>query len=382
MTHEPTITVNGPFGIDIPLDITVPIKLGSEVTADVNAVTGDGWSDGLHVRPQDYLVAPRQPWLDGFAVDKGFIRQFVAMPLGEGFTAEEQITDTLWGWTDGVDVGDDGSGDTFRYGGAYQDQPAEEHTIVAYPKRIVAFCRDALPQRPGQVVERPAGDDFDGLVLPHHRGMDLLFHAQQLVALAFEHPRDRDTGPARDDLGDLVLGHPVAQQLEVTQLDVLGILDLLLQFRYSAVLQFRHAGEVTGAPGCFQIQLCLLEIALDLGCALHGGFFRLPDFLQVRKLALHLGDHAVHLGRRHLPEVLVQQRRDERRRRTGDARGDRGHRGRPAGEEAAARLALSASFFLQVAEALGMNTANGARMMVARAIEKLAETMGEGDGPA
>jgi hypothetical protein len=58
----------------------------------IDAVTGKSWSDGLHVRPQDYMVAPAQPWLDGFCVEKGLIRQFVAMPLGAGYTAEEQLT--------------------------------------------------------------------------------------------------------------------------------------------------------------------------------------------------------------------------------------------------------------------------------------------------
>src|SRR6516162_11063437 len=58
----------------------------------INAVTGKGWSNGLAARPQDYMVAPRQPWLDGFCVEKGLIRQFVAMPLGAGYTAEEQLT--------------------------------------------------------------------------------------------------------------------------------------------------------------------------------------------------------------------------------------------------------------------------------------------------
>ena len=42
--------------------------------------------------PQDYMVVPGQPWLDGFCVEKGLIRQFVAMPLGEGYTPEEQLT--------------------------------------------------------------------------------------------------------------------------------------------------------------------------------------------------------------------------------------------------------------------------------------------------
>jgi len=58
----------------------------------INALTGDGWDNDLSETPQDYLVTPEQPWLDGFCVGKGVIRQFVAMPLGEGYTAEEQLT--------------------------------------------------------------------------------------------------------------------------------------------------------------------------------------------------------------------------------------------------------------------------------------------------
>lgn len=58
----------------------------------INAVTGQLWTAGLHKKPQDYLVVPEQPWLDGFCVEQGTIRQFVAMPLGEGYSAEEQIT--------------------------------------------------------------------------------------------------------------------------------------------------------------------------------------------------------------------------------------------------------------------------------------------------
>jgi hypothetical protein len=61
-------------------------------TGKINAVTGEGWRDGLNRGPQDYVAVPGQPWLDGYVVEKGFIRQFVAMPLGAGYTAEEQVT--------------------------------------------------------------------------------------------------------------------------------------------------------------------------------------------------------------------------------------------------------------------------------------------------
>ncbi|MBU1699454.1 MAG: hypothetical protein KJ970_17635 [Candidatus Eisenbacteria bacterium] len=58
----------------------------------IDAVTGKEWTNAIHKKPQDYMVAPPQPWLDGYCIEKGIIRQFVAMPLGSGFSAEEQIT--------------------------------------------------------------------------------------------------------------------------------------------------------------------------------------------------------------------------------------------------------------------------------------------------
>ena len=61
-------------------------------TGKVCAVTGDAWAERLNRHPQDYLVVPEQPWLDGYCVEKGVIRQFVAMPLGAGYTVEEQLT--------------------------------------------------------------------------------------------------------------------------------------------------------------------------------------------------------------------------------------------------------------------------------------------------
>lgn len=55
-----------------------------------SAVTGEAWTTGLQAK--DYVTIPEQPWLDGFCVKKGEIRQFVAAPLGQGFTVEAQLT--------------------------------------------------------------------------------------------------------------------------------------------------------------------------------------------------------------------------------------------------------------------------------------------------
>lgn len=58
----------------------------------VCAVSGKPWSDGLDRAPQNYVVLPRQPWLDGINSGKGTVRQFVAVPLGLGATVEGQVT--------------------------------------------------------------------------------------------------------------------------------------------------------------------------------------------------------------------------------------------------------------------------------------------------
>lgn len=93
----------------------------------INAVTGGSWSDSLSRDPQDYLVVPGQPWLDGYSVDKGFIRQFVAMHLGDGYSAEGQITG-------GEDVGG--------------------VQIVVYPMKREAFEK-RWPRRPLGIKEPP-----------------------------------------------------------------------------------------------------------------------------------------------------------------------------------------------------------------------------------
>jgi hypothetical protein len=58
----------------------------------INAVTGKPWDQKLDGAKQDYLVCPDQPWLDGINSGKGYIRQFVAMPLGMGYTVEGQVS--------------------------------------------------------------------------------------------------------------------------------------------------------------------------------------------------------------------------------------------------------------------------------------------------
>ena len=73
------------FGADQPAALQVGI-------GKVSAVSGETWNESLRRDPQDYVCLPQQPWLDGINAGDGYIRQFVAVPLGSGATVEGQLT--------------------------------------------------------------------------------------------------------------------------------------------------------------------------------------------------------------------------------------------------------------------------------------------------
>ena len=62
----------------------------------VNCLDGKPWNEDLHAEtgtsPQDYVVLPKQPWIDGINAGAGFVKQFVAAEMGTGTTIEAQIT--------------------------------------------------------------------------------------------------------------------------------------------------------------------------------------------------------------------------------------------------------------------------------------------------
>ncbi len=58
----------------------------------INAITGESWNQILNGNKQDYIVCPDQPWLDGINAGEDYIKQFIAMPLGMGYTVEGQVS--------------------------------------------------------------------------------------------------------------------------------------------------------------------------------------------------------------------------------------------------------------------------------------------------
>ena len=71
------------------MEYPIAVKIG---TGKICAISGDSWNSTLNRHPQDYLIVPEQPWIDGYNVKKGEIKQFIAAPMGKGYTVEEQIT--------------------------------------------------------------------------------------------------------------------------------------------------------------------------------------------------------------------------------------------------------------------------------------------------
>ena len=79
------------FSADYPMAMRI-------AAGGICALSGGCWSPVLQNPPQNYVVLPEQPWLDGFRVGDGVIRQFVAVPLGKGLTVEQQLTgEESWG---------------------------------------------------------------------------------------------------------------------------------------------------------------------------------------------------------------------------------------------------------------------------------------------
>ena len=51
---------------------------------------------GTTVEDQNYCALPKQLWLDGINCGDGYVRQFVAMPLGKGYTVEVERNSTTF----------------------------------------------------------------------------------------------------------------------------------------------------------------------------------------------------------------------------------------------------------------------------------------------
>jgi hypothetical protein len=129
----------------------------------INAITGQEWAETLQAKPQDYIVCPDQPWLDGINDGDGFIRQFVAMPLGMGYTVEGQVTGKEEFGGIQIIVFDPRPG-------RFPDEPPQEERF-AYPAGAMQLAA-APPPAAGAEMGLAAGGRMRQKIYPDEYGID------------------------------------------------------------------------------------------------------------------------------------------------------------------------------------------------------------------
>ena len=145
----------------------------------INALSGEKWDAALHGKPQDYLVCPQQPWLDGINSGDGVIRQFVAMPLGAGYTVEGQLSgeERLGGLQ--LLVYD-------PLPGRFPDQPPEPSGLEFLPGGPGGEpLRIAEQKQPGAAMGLAAGGQMTQKIYPDPFGLDIWDQAQPARVAVF-----------------------------------------------------------------------------------------------------------------------------------------------------------------------------------------------------
>ena len=147
-----------------------------------------------------------------------------------------------------------------------------------------------------QARARPAygvGDRGYRLVLTHDPPAQCAFHAQQALAVALKHLADGNAGGAGENIGDFLIGNPIAHEFPVRNRGRGGLFQFLLQRRDDAILDFGHAREIAGALGGFEVDPGLFQARLDRLGAMQGSFLGLPDLVEIGVFPFQAADFPV-----------------------------------------------------------------------------------------
>lgn len=124
----------------------------------INALTGKRLHKRLNRTLQNYLVCPDQPWLDGINAGEGYIRQFVAMPLGMGYTVEGQLTGKE------------------EFGGiqimVYDPKPGKFSEAPSLRKEEMVFAMLSSPEPSSGEMGIGAGGKMEQKIYPDEYGVD------------------------------------------------------------------------------------------------------------------------------------------------------------------------------------------------------------------
>src|SRR5690606_5234045 len=133
---------------------------------------------------------------------------------------------------------------------------AEEHERADRPVRIL---------QAGACTTDSLGDGLDRFALPYDTAGDLVFHAQELLTLAFQHLVDRDPGPAGDDMRHMLRRNRFLDHAAVAR-GGLRFLQLLFKLRDASIGQLTGALEFTLALGNGQFSTRFVQLTLEVSC--------------------------------------------------------------------------------------------------------------------
>ena len=148
-------------------------------------------------------------------------------------------------------------------------------------------------QRPVRVLQaRPRaahglGNRDNRIALPDHPLADSLFHLEQLLALALQHPLDRHACPAADDTGDVVRSHFLAQQRVLGHALRLG--ELLLELGNPAIGKLARLAEIALPLRLLELDPRRIERFLDLAFRRDLVALVLPAGGKLARLLLQIG---------------------------------------------------------------------------------------------
>ena len=92
----------------------------------------------------------------------------------------------------------------------------------------------------------------------------MIFHLEQLLAFAFQHPVNGNTGPARHDLCDVTCGDGFFKHGTACTFALLDCLQLLLKLRHTTIGQLARALIFAATLRIGQFLARLFKLALDL----------------------------------------------------------------------------------------------------------------------
>ncbi len=165
------------------------------------------------------------------------------------------------------------------------------------------------PAGPARARRTAADTAFTASSWPITRAPISCFHLEQLLALALHHPLDRDSGPAADDAGDVLVGDFLAQHRALGRAACASA----SCFSSSGMRPYCSSPALARSPlrcACSSSMPGCVELLLDLGFGADLVLLGLPALGQLGRLLLEVGELFLELAEpvlRRLVLLLLQR---------------------------------------------------------------------------